>query len=572
MNGIIQQITHSDIKSIKSDLIAGLTVAVMLIPQGMAYAMLAGLPPIYGLYAGFIPLIVYPLFGSSKELSVGPVAVVSIIVLAGISPFATPGTTEFIQLAILTSLVAGIIQLILSFLKMGFLVNFLSNPVISGFTAAAALIIGLSQLKYLFGVELPRTSGVIGMIRDLIQSVDKVHLLSFVMGGIAVAFILLLKRIKKAFPASLVAIIIGTALVYAFNWNDLGVLIVENVPSSLPAVTFSFIDMDMVLKVLPVALIICLISFIESLAIAKTIAARKEDESIDANKELLGLGLSKVVGSFFQAFPNTGSFTRSAINNDAGAKTGLSSIFAGIFVGLTLLFLTPLFYFMPKPVLAAIVIAAVFGLIDIPYARNLFRFDRKDFYVFMATFLLTLFLGVQQGVFAGIILSVLMIVYESSRPHYAILGKLSGTNSFRSIERFPEATMDSEILVFRYDEDLYFGNAEHFHDSIMNSIEGHPKTRLLVLNASSINRIDSTGLAKFERMIHKLNKMDIIFKISGLRGEVRDLLVKTKVMDLIGLENNYLSIQDAINGFKKNDDSARLSREYASQSNKKIKI
>ncbi len=562
---LVGQLKDYDASKTKCDVLAGLTVAVMLIPQGMAYALLAGLPPIYGLYAGFIPLLIYPLFGSSRELSVGPVALVSIIVLAGLSEMAEPGTTEFIELALLTALVAGVIQVIAAILKLGFLVNFLSEPVIKGFTAAAALIIGLSQMRHLLGLDLPRGSSTVEMATNLLQNIQQTNGLSLAIGLVGILVIIGLKKIKKSLPGALIAIVLSTIAVLFFALHEQGVDIVGSVPEGLPTFTVSFFDADKIMQVFPLAMVVCLISFIESLAIAKTIAQR-QGYTINANKELLGLGLAKVVGAFFQAFPNTGSFTRSAINDDAGAKTGMSSIFAGVFIGLTLIFFTPLFYYLPKPVLAAIVLSAVIGLIDIAYAKKLFYLDRKDFYVLLFTFSLTLLLGIQQGVLIGVLLSLSRILYKSFRPHYAVLGRLEGTETYRNIKRFPEKTEEPiGSFIFRFDADLYFWNAEYFVEAIVTEIADYKTLEVFILDASSIDNIDSSGLHAMEQLHHILDKREISLLIAGMKGTVRDYLHRSGFQHEIGLSNNYLTVQDAVDGFIWNNPSSKLSREYAAQ-------
>ncbi len=555
--------------SLKDDLFAALTVAVVIIPQGMAYAMLAELPPIYGLYAAFIPLLIYPFFGSSRHLSVGPVALVSIILLAGLSTMAAPGSSEYIRLALLTSLVAGIIQLVLSLLRMGFLVKFLSEPVMHGFTSAAATIIILSQLKSILGIDISGTSNLIQILKEVGSQIQTTHLITFFIGITALVILLALKKIKRTFPAGLFVVIIGTILMYAFKWNESGVGIVGLVPQGLPKFTSDFINFNDIIRVFPLAFIICLISFIESLAIAKSISARHDHYVIHANQELLGLGLAKLIGSFFLAFPNTGSFSRSAVNDEAGAKSGFSSIFTALLIGVILLFFTPLFYYLPKPVLGAIVISAVLGLLNFGYARRLLVHDRKDFYVYLATFILTLILGIQQGVLAGIILSIIMILQKSSKPHYAVLGQLPGTQTFRNINRFPDAAVRADILILRYDQDIYFGNAEHFFDTLEEQIDNHPDTQKLILNASAIAEIDSTGISMFKLLLKIVKQKNIKFIITQIRGPVRDRFAQTCILETIGIENIYLSIADAINYETTGEIKSELKKTYASQSTKK---
>ncbi len=554
---------------LKKDLVAGLTVAVMIIPQGMAYALLAGLPAIYGLYAAFVPLLVYPFFGSSKQLSVGPVALVSIIVLSGVSQWAAPGTPEYIQLALLTSMVAGAIQLAFAAIRMGFLVNFLSEPVISGFTTAAAFIIALSQLKYFLGIEMEQSNNVIGIIKGLSSNLSQIDLYSVALGVVGIVTIIGLKYVNNKLPGALLAVVLGTIAVYLFHLDQAGVDIVREVPKGLPKPTLSFLSISNIVRVTPLALVICLISFIESLAIAKTIAARKEDQNVDPNKELLGLGLAKMIGSVFQAFPNTGSFTRSAINDDTGAQSGYSSIFSAAFLALILLFCTHLFYYLPKPVLGAIVIAAVYGLINVAHAKELFHISKRDFSVYAVTGILTLFLGIQEGVFVGIVLSLIIVLQRTSSPHYAILGKLPGTDSYRNIERFPEAQTHEGILIIRYDESIYFANANHFYDTMTGLLRAHPKTHTVILNATSIINIDTTGIKVLNQLIDYYASKNITLVFTHLRGPVRDLFEKCGITQRVGPRNNYLRIKDAIEGHFFDNGLGTLSRQYASQRNKK---
>jgi SulP family sulfate permease len=534
---------------LKSDAIAGLTVAVMLVPQGMAYALLSGVPPIYGLYAGLIPLLIYPFFGTSRHLSVGPVALVSILVLTGLTEFAEPFSEEYISLAILTSLVAGLIQVILSLFKMGFLVNFLSHPVINGFTSAAALIIGVSQLKYFFGIAVPRSGSIVSTVKDLFTHLNDVHLITLLIGAGGLALILILKRVNKSIPGSLIVVILSIFLVFIFGWHKDGVAIVEEVPKGLPGFYLPALTIENIVNVFPLALIICLISFIESLAIAKTLAAKHDNYPIKANKELLGLGMAKIIGSFFQGIPNTGSFTRSAINEQAGAKTGVSSLFAAIIIALTLLFFTPLFYYLPQAILATIVISAVFGLIDIKGAKKLFYHDRNDFYVLITTFILTLFLGIREGVLTGIILSLVMIIIKVSKPHFAILGNLPNTPFYRNVDRYEEAITDPRYLVFRYDADIFFGNAEHFYETALEKVSKHPELKVFMLDASSIGHIDSTGIHQLKLLKESLDKQNIQFIITSLRGPVRDIFRTNNLYQLISKENIYLHIDHAVNAF-----------------------
>lgn len=549
----------------QKDVIAALTVVVILVPQCMAYAMMAGLPAIYGLYAAFVPLFLYPIFGSSPHLSVGPVALVSIMVLIDISKYAQPGTELFIQYALLTALVAGIIQLALAVFRMGFLMNFLSEPVITGFTTAAAVIIALNQVKHLFGLEFVRSTNIIQLIKNLLLHIPEIHTLSILLGAGSLIFILVVRSIRKNLPAALIAIVLGTVLVHQFQWHLDGVQIIGPVTRGIPSFSTDFIQLGMIGDIMPLALAICLVSFIESISISKTLSVKMGTHQVNANRELWGLGVAKVVGAFFQAYPNTGSFSRSAINAEAGAKTGLSSIFTALLVALILLFLTSLLYYIPIPVLAAIVIAAVIKLIDQKYIRNLWYLDRNDFFVFLTTALLTLLLGVQQGVFSGMVLSVLIILYQSSRPHYAVLGKIPGTQTYRNIERYQDSETSDSALIIRYDDDIYFGNADHFLDSIFEELTQRPLVDTIILDGSPINRIDSTGVGMLHRLLDKLEEKDMKILVCNLCGPVRDLMAKSGITKRIGAENNYLTIEDALLGRVSKNPKIELSRKHAGQ-------
>lgn len=546
VHSFIQQIKSSTKRTIGNDLIAGLTVAVLLVPQGMAYALIAGLPPIYGLYAGLVPLIVYPFFGSSHQLSVGPVALVSILVLSGLSIFAAPFSPEFIELALITALVAGVIQVLLSVLRMGFLVNFLSHPVINGFTAAAAIIIGLNQLNNILGYEVARTGFIGDTVKDLIYGIKSTNTYSLILGVSGIALILILRKIKKAIPGSLIAVIIAIIATYALGWQDYGVKIVGDVPGGLPSFEIPDITWDKIVKVTPLAIVICLVSFIESLSIAKTIAARHDRYPIHPNRELMGLGLSKIAGAFFLAYPNTGSFTRSAINDEAGAKSGLASIFAAIIIAITLIFFTRYFYYLPNAVLASIVLVAVMGLINFDVPKELFRNHRKDFYSYLTTFLGTLIFGIQIGVVLGIVLSLLMIIYKASKPFYAVLGNLEGTEDYRNVSRFEDALLTEGLVIFRYDDDIFFGNAEHFYETIVEEIAENDNIESFLLEAATISHIDSTGMEQFVLLAEYLEKQNIEFLISGLKGPVRDLFSKTGFNELVPFEKQFLNIQGAV--------------------------
>ncbi len=541
----------------------------MLIPQGMAYGLLAGLPPIYGLYAGIVPLFLYAFFGTSRQLSVGPTALVSLLIVSGVGGLAEPGTSEFISLVITTALIAGIIQVILGLARGGFLVNFLSHPVISGFTSAAAVLIALSQLKNLFGINMPRSNKIHEIFGFFIARIGEIHVPTLLMSVSGIVFIILVKKIHKSLPGPILAVVVSIVLVSQLNLESFGISIVGEVPQRLPGFIVPEFNIEVIQKMLPLALTICLISFIESLAIAKTIAGRHKDYRVIPNQELIALGITKIGGAFFQSYPTTGSFTRSAINNDAGAKTGISSVVAAIVISLTLLFLTPLFYYLPNAILAAIIVVAVRKLIDVKEALSLWKKDRKDFATLIVTFLATLILGIQTGVFIGILLSLGQIIYQTSKPHMAILGRLPDTRTYRNINRYEEAIQRDDVLIFRFDAHLYFGNAATFKESIEKIVdEKRPATNLLILDASSIASIDSSGIHEFKDLLDQLAIRNIRLYIVGVRGPVRDALQRFGLVDIIGERSFFFNIHDALEYYNSTaDQSEQIWTQKALQTN-----
>lgn len=563
-----KELKNYSIRKLGGDLSSAVTVTILLVPQGMAYAMLAGLPPIYGLYAALIPLIVYPIFGSCQQLSIGPVALMSIIVLSGVSLFAEPGSQEYIDLVLMTALLSGIIQIGFSFLRLGVLANFLSQPVMVGFVSAAGVIIAISQIKYLLTLDLPRSASVPEMIIEVGQHISGFNGYSLLLGVAGIIVILLLKRIHKTFPGSLVVVILGSLAIYYMNLNDLGVPIVGELPSGLPSFYAGFWSWSYFVALLPTAFIVSVMCFIGSFSLAKAIAAQRDNYPIYADRELLGLGMAKLVGSFFLAMPSTGSFTRSVVNEEAGAKSGVSSILAAGFVALTLLFFGGLFYYLPEPILAAIVITSVFSLIDVKEARYFFRTDKADFRIFLGTFGLTLVLGIVNGILLGIVFSLLSIIRRAAKPNYAVLGQLPGTASFRNVGRFPEAITAPETLIMRYDQDLFFGNADKFYNTVVTEMKRKPALKYLIINARAFRNMDSTALRKVHQLVDYCieNKVRII--LTELSGPMRDLFFKDGIIKKMGPENLHLSIPDAIDMIDQHEyGDAQLSNEYARQTN-----
>lgn len=534
---------------LSGDLNAGLIVAIMLIPQGMAYAMLAGLPPVIGLYASTVPLIIYALFGTSRQLAVGPVAMVSLLVLSGVSLLAEPGTDEYISLALLLMLMIGVFQLLLGVFKLGFIVNFLSHAVISGFTSAAAIIIGLSQLKHLIGVSLEADKNVFLIIGETIRRAGEINPATLAIGVGSIVLLTLVKKYVKKIPGPLVVVVLSILAVYLFNLNGLGVKIVGEVPAGLPSLSLPAFQMDALIALVPIALTISFIGYMESIAMAKAIAA-KEKYKIDPDRELIGLGLANVGGSFFAGYPVTGGFSRSAVNYQAGARTPLASIITALLIILTLLFFTGLFYYLPNAVLAAIIMVAVYSLIDAKELKYLFKVNRVDGLTWLLTFLATLLIGIEQGIIAGAIFSLLVFIRRSAYPHVAELGYLPEEDVYRNTDRYPDAETDPEILIFRVDASLYFANMTFLEEQLCKRLAEKPETKWVVFDFSSVNSIDAVAIHALEDLMEQCQSGKVEMVFAGIKNTVLDVLKRADWERKYGGSIHYMSIEDALSSIK----------------------
>ncbi|OLO28505.1 sodium-independent anion transporter [Alkalihalophilus pseudofirmus] len=535
---------------LSGDMSAGLIVAIMLIPQGMAYAMLAGLPPVIGLYASTIPLLIYALFGTSRQLAVGPVAMVSLLVLAGVSTIAEPGTDEYISLVLLLMLMIGVIQFLMGVLRLGFLVNFLSHAVISGFTSAAAIIIGLSQLKHLLGVKLEADKDVFKILFESITRISEINPITLGIGLVSILLLIGIRKYVPKIPGPLVVVVLSILTIYVLQLQQLGVKIVGEVPSGLPSLSVPAFTIDAVMALLPIALAISFIGFMESIAMAKAIAT-KEKYKVVPNKELVGLGLANIGGSFFAGYPVTGGFSRSAVNYQAGAKTPLASIITAVLIILTLLFFTGFFYYLPNAVLAAIIMVAVYSLIDVKEAKHLFKVKSVDGWTWVITFIATLTIGIEQGILIGVAFSLLIFVWRSAYPHIAELGYLKEENVFRNIKRYPKAKVDPEVMIFRIDASLYFANMTFLEDKLCERVGEKPETKWIILDFSGVNSIDAVAIHSLEEIMESCKKGDVQFLFAGIKGPVLDLLKKANWHEKYGESLSYLSVEHALKAIKK---------------------
>jgi len=509
---------------LKGDIAAGITVGIMLIPQGMAYAMIAGLPPVYGLYAALFPQIVYAIMGTSRQLAVGPVAMDSLLVAAGLGALSLTTNAEYIALASFLALFMGTIQLLLGGLKLGFLVNFLSKPVISGFTSAAAIIIALSQLNHLLGIDIPRSNKLHELFFYLIELGPQTHLLSVLISGLGISFLLIAKKHFPKLPGALLLVFLTTFIAAQNNWESLGVTLVKEVPEGLPSFVWPKAGLSQVYELFPLVLTLALIAFMEAISVAKAVEEKEKTNYLNPNQELIALGSANIVGGLFQAFPTTGGFSRTAVNHDAGAKTGVAALFSAAVVGLTLLFFTSFFYHLPTAVLGAIILVAVGKLIDLSYPKKLWKNNRAEFYVLLFAFSITLFVGIKEGILLGVFAALLYMVYQNTRPHIAVLGRIKNTHYFKNIDRFSnEVTTFPHVLILRFDGQLFFGNQRYFKQQLSHLIKQHPESvNHLVLAAAPINYIDASAMEMLSLLFEELKENGTNLYWTGLSGPIRD--------------------------------------------------
>ena len=548
---------------LRTDLFAGLTVGVVLIPQGMAYALIAGLPPVYGLYAAVVPMAIYALFGTSRHMSVGPVAMAALLVASAVAPLADGDPARYVTIAVALSGLIGVIQLLMGAFRAGFLVNLLSHPVLAGFTSAAAIMIATSQLGGLTGLGIGK-GHVHEILLDFAGTWRSMHPLTLAVGIGSIGATLALRRLLPKLPAPMTVVAVGTGLSWVLAWGERGVDIVGTVPSGLPHLAtpgFSIPGIDTLgvaltgaelTALLPPAIAISLVGFMESIAVSKVYAARFRYD-IDADQELKALGIANVFGAFFQSFPAMGGFSRTAVNVDSGARTQVSALVSAGVISVTLLFLTPLFRHLPKAILAAIIVVAVAGLVDVKGARELWRVDRRDFALMIATFVATLVLGIEEGILVGAGLSVAVVLHQITQPHIAVLGRVPGTDRYRDVKNRPDAVTEPGVAVLRMDASLFYGNAEAFRAATrrafadaraqLGSVDGRAA---LVIDCYPINRMDSTGLHVLHAILYEIRARGGRIYLSGVKQAVGNTLVAGGVSDLIGLENYYPELRPAV--------------------------
>ncbi len=522
------------------DVLAAVIVTLMLVPQALAYAMLAGLPPEMGLYASMLPLVLYAIFGTSASLAVGPVAVAALMTASALSSFAAPGSPEYIGAALVLAALSGLILIAMGVLRLGFLVNFLSHPVISGFVTASGILIAISQLKHIFGVEASGHN-VVELLRALLDQWQQVNVITLLIGlGVWAYLWVCRKRLngwltKLGMPASwaglmvkaapISAVVVTTLLAWGFQLEQRGVDLVGFVPSGLPAITLPSLDQSLWLGLLPAALLISLVGFVESVSVAQTLAAKRR-QRIDPNQELIALGMANLGAGVSGGSPVSGGFSRSVVNFEAGAATPLAGAFTALGIVLATLLLTDLLAFLPTATLAATIIVAVGTLIDLPAVKRTWQYSSSDGVAMVATLLLTLLHSVEVGIISGVVLSLGLHLYRTSQPHSAVVGRVPGTEHFRNVKRHQVET-DEHVAMLRIDESLYFANARYLEDTVMALAARSPSIKHIVLTCQAVNVIDASALESLEAINGRLKDAGAMLHLAEVKGPVMDRLTHT---------------------------------------------
>ena len=512
-------------EGLSKDLTAAVVITAMLVPQGMAYALLAGLPASYGLYASTVPAIVYALFGTSKHMPVGPPALMALLTFTSVSALAEPRTPQYISLALLLALMVGVLQLAIGFLRMGFITNFISHPVLRGFIYASAVVIALSQVEHLLGTPISGEHSTVEVVLEHARRIEETNPWTLAVGLGSLAALVVLGKALPRVPVSLVVVAVATLVVYLFGLDEKGVDVVGEVPGGLPDLSLPALDLEAARRLASSAAVVAFVGFIESISVAKAIAAR-EKYKIDSNQELRALGLANVSAAFFSGFPVAGSFSRTAVQYQSGGRTQLASIATALLVLLVLLFLTPLFYYLPSAALAAVILVAVYKLLDFEEARRVFRIRRIDGYAMLITFVLTLLVGVEQGIILGAAFALLAFLRRTAYPHIAELGYVEEKDAFLGLESFPEAKIIPEALIVRFDARLYFANVPFLEEWLLKEVADRPDLKWIFIDCRGVNGIDVTAIEGLEDLIsgYKSRGIEVIF--THMKLPVRERLEK----------------------------------------------
>ncbi len=558
---IIEWLPNYERRDFSGDLIAGSVVAIMLIPQALAYSNLAGLPPQLGLYSSIISLILFALLSSSKFLSIGPVAIISILTAAGIGQISQQGTPEYIGLAITLALLVGIIQFVMGFFQIGFIVNFISHPVISGFSSAAAVIIFSSQLKSLLGLKIPYSENVFSTFSFIFSSLSETNSSTLILGIIGLVFLVFLPQVLRKFhslinlsdlhlqiltkSSPLFLVILTSLIVWIFQLNQTqGIAIVGDIPAGFPSLALPKISLETVRNLLPIALAIAFVGFMESYSVATTLGS-KRGQKIDPNQELIALGVANIGTTFVGGYAVTGSFSRSMVNFMSGASTQLSSIISSVLIILTLLLLMPLFYYLPQAILAAIILVAVKDLFDTHGVKHIWIYSRADGYSWLVTFFGILVFNIQIGLLIGAIAAITLYLWRTSKPHVVVVGRVGETEHFRSVSRFDVATFPS-VLAVRIDENLYFANTKYLEDYLFYTVLETGQVKHLVLILSGVNYIDVSALDTLEKLITEMKVLDVNVYLTEIKSRLMEKLERTDFIKEVGDNRIFLTTHEAM--------------------------
>ncbi|WP_163557220.1 sulfate permease [Halomonas sp. NO4] len=541
---ILSWLPHYNRRLCSADLLAGVIVTVMVIPQSLAYAILAGLPAVVGLYASLLPMLVYALLGTSRTLAVGPVAIVALMTGAALANVASPGTPEYLEAALVLSLLSGLMLIAMGLLRMGFLANFLSHPVIGGFLSAAGLLIAVSQAGHLLGLEV-EASGLFPRLAEIVSGLPHLNGPTLAIGSATLLFLVAMRlRGKQALrglrlPPSLADLVTRTGPVLAVVvttwltwWLDLaaqGVAVVGDIPRGLPPLTLPGFELSLWQSLLVPALLISVVGFVESVSMGQMLAARRR-ERISPNQELVGLGGANLAAAFSAGMPVTGGLSRTVINFDAGARTPMAGIFAAAGIALVTLLFTPLLAHLPIATLAATITVSILTLVDVPMIRQTWRYSRSDFSAMAATIALTLVEGVEAGIIGGVALSIGLFLYRTSRPHSALVGRIPGTEHFRNVVRHDTETA-SHLALLRIDESLYFANARYLEDLVYDLVATRPELEQVVLICSAVNLIDASALESLDAINARLKDSGVTLHLAEVKGPVMDQLKRSDFLD-----------------------------------------
>ena len=535
-------------KNFYFDFVAGINVGILLIPQGMAYALIAGLPPIYGLYAALTPQIVYAILGTSRQLAVGPVAIDSLIVASGLGIISVSSPEQYILMAISLAFIVGSFQIIMALFRFSFITSFLSKPIINGFISALAIIIGFGQLKYLLGISLSQTSLIQNILIDIYNNVNQINLPTLYFGLSSILIILFFKKYKPKFPIYFIILILGTFISYIFNLNKTGIDVVGNIPKGLPEFKIPLLNYDIFIDLFTIGITLAVLGYIHAISIAKKIEEKHNYYKINTNQELFALGMSNIIGSFFQSYPISGGLSRSAVNDESGAKSGISSIISAFIVALIIIFFTSYLYHLPKAVLSSIIIVAVFNLIDYKFPRKLFSNFIDEFFLLTITFFVTIFYGIIGGILIGILISILIITLRFKKSNFSLKKKIKNLMNYGTIISVSDIPQKkSNILILELKGQLFYGNLSFLKSFIEKKTINSSSLNTLIFDIKNLYHIDNSGSESFCQIIKKLNNKKIRVIISGFNKKKKGFKFDKNLINCIKKENIFISTNNALN-------------------------